>query len=163
MPKIIAKKNANRLALGFAYAVRALMILLKPVVLAVVGLTRLITLPMRGEKQDESGADEAVEELQSIIETAEDEAVLDEDRSELLQAALDFSEISASEAMTARVDMVAIDVDDSMEDILELIDKTPFSRCPSIRTASTISSDFYISTISLRRSWTAASRISARF
>jgi CBS domain containing-hemolysin-like protein len=130
MPKIIAKKNANRLALGFAYAVRALMILLKPVVLAVVGLTRLITLPMRGEKQDESGADEAVEELQSIIETAEDEAVLDEDRSELLQAALDFSEISASEAMTARVDMVAIDVDDSMEDILELIDKTPFSRLP---------------------------------
>lgn len=130
MPKIIAKKNANRLALGFAYIVRALMILLKPVVFAVVGLARLVTLPMRGEKQDENGTGDAVEELQSIIETAEDEAVLDEDRSELLQAALEFSEISASEAMTARVDMVAIDIDDSMEDILELIDKTPFSRLP---------------------------------
>lgn len=130
MPKIIAKKNANRLALGFAYPVRALMILLKPVVFLVVGLARLITRPLRGEAQEEGDSEAAVEELQSIIETAEDEAVLDEDRSELLQAALDFSEVSASEAMTARVDMVAIDVDDDMEDILALIDGTPYSRLP---------------------------------
>ncbi|NCB50738.1 MAG: HlyC/CorC family transporter [Clostridia bacterium] len=130
MPKIIAKKNANRLALSLSYIVRGLMIITKPVVLIVVGLVRLITLPMRGEEQEDGGSDAAVEELQSIIETAEDEAVLDEDRSELLQAALDFSEISASEAMTARVDMVAIDIDDDIGDILDIIDGTPFSRLP---------------------------------
>ncbi len=130
MPKIIAKKNANRLALSFAYFIRVLMILMKPVVFVVVGLTRILTLPMRGEKQDDSGAEAAVEELHSIIETAEDEAVLDGDRSELIQAALEFSEISASEAMTARVDMVAVDIDDEMDEILSLIDSTPFSRLP---------------------------------
>ena len=51
-----------------------------------------------------------MEELQSLIETAEDEDVLDEDRSELVQAAIDFSEISAFEVMTARVDVEAIDI-----------------------------------------------------
>src|SRR5699024_10368452 len=72
----------------------------------------------------------AVEELQSIIETAEDEEVLDENRSELLQAALDFSEVSASEAMTARVDVEAIDIDDDWEEILEVIENSTHSRLP---------------------------------
>lgn len=67
------------------------------------------------------------QELQSIIETAEDEDVLDEDRSELLRSALDFSDISASEAMTARVDMVAIDIDDDWDDIVRIIDDSSYS------------------------------------
>lgn len=129
VPKILAKKNANRLALAFAYIIRGLMLLLKPVVFLVVGLVRLITLPMKGENAQDAG-EGAVEELQSIIETAEDEDVLDEDRSELLQAALDFSQVSASEAMTARVDVVAIDIDDDWEDIIRTIDGAPYSRLP---------------------------------
>lgn len=127
MPKIVAKKNANRYALAFAAPVRFLMIILWPVIKIVVGLVKLITLPMRGDEDDE---DAAVDELQSIIETAEDEDVLDEERSELLQSALDFSEVSASEAMTARVDVVAIDIEDDWEDILKVIENTTYSRLP---------------------------------
>ncbi|MEG1632803.1 MAG: hemolysin family protein [Oscillospiraceae bacterium] len=130
VPKIIAKKNANRFALRFAYVIRALMIILKPVVFIVVGLIKLITIPLKGEARDGDDSGAAVEELQSIIETAEDEDVIDEDRSELLQAALDFNEISASEAMTARVDVVAIDIDDDWDEILDTIERTPFTRLP---------------------------------
>ena len=57
--------------------------------------------------QNQGGSEEAVEELQSIIETAEVEDVLDEDQSELLQAAIDFADVSALEVMTARVDVCA--------------------------------------------------------
>ena len=88
----------------------------------------LLTLGMKGEEDED--ADEAVEELQSIIETAEDEEVLDEDRSELVQAAIDFSEISASEVMTARVDVQAIDIDDDWDEILAQIEEAPYSRLP---------------------------------
>lgn len=128
MPKIIAKKNATNLALRFAAPVRFLSILLTPVIWVVVTLIRLITLPLRGAKDDDSDA--AVEELQSIIETAEDEDVLDEDRSELLQAALDFKDISASEAMTARVDVEAINIEDDWDEILEAIQTSTYSRLP---------------------------------
>ena len=82
MPKIVAKKNANRLSLAFAGPVRFLTVIFKPLTLLVVGLVHLVTLPLKGEKDSEQ--DDAVEELLSIIETAEDEDVLDEDRSELL-------------------------------------------------------------------------------
>ena len=128
IPKIVAKKNANRLALSFAYVVRALTLVLTPLRVVVVGLVRLLTGPMKGE--EDAGEEEAVEELQTLIETVEDEGVIDEDRSELLHAALDFSEISAQEAMTARVDMVAVDIDDDWEDILKTIEDSPYSRLP---------------------------------
>ena len=128
MPKITAKQNANRFALKNAYAVRAMMIIFYPLVWLVVMLIKLITLGMKGEKDDTP--DEAVEELQSLIETAEDEDVLDEDQSELVQAAIDFSETSASEVMTARVDVQAIDIEDDWEDILSIIEDAPFTRLP---------------------------------
>ncbi len=129
MPKIVAKSSANRIALRHAYFIRILSVLFKPLIMLVVGLIRLICLPLKGERTDASD-DAAVEELSSIIETAEDESVLDEDRSELVQAAIDFSDVMASEVMTARVDMFALDIEDDWDELLKTIDESPYSRLP---------------------------------
>ena len=67
IPKIVSKKNANRFAVQFAYPVRGLMFILKPVVFLVVGAVHLITGHMKGEK-DGDDQEAAVEELQSIID-----------------------------------------------------------------------------------------------
>jgi len=130
VPKIVASKNANRMSLSFAGFLRGLEILLRPLVWCTVGLAGLITKPLRGEKVDENTQEAAVDQLQSIIETAEDEDVLDENESELLQNALDFSDVSVSEVMTARVDMVALDIDDDWDTLLKIIDEAPYSRLP---------------------------------
>ncbi len=129
IPKITAKKKATTLAMRYAVLLRILMIILFPLVGLVVLLVRLFTAGMHPEKSpDES--EEAVDELQMIIETAEDEEVIDEDRSELVQAAIDFSEIPASAAMTARVDMQALDIDDNWENILATVENANHSRIP---------------------------------
>ena len=128
IPKITSKKAANTLSLRYAYAVRVMMIVLKPLILLIVGLVHLLT--GREAPEEETDGEEAVEELQSIIETAEDEEVLDEDRSELLQAAIDFSEISAQEVMTARVDVCAIDIEDDWNEIVSAVEAASFSRLP---------------------------------
>ena len=129
IPKIVAKNSANRIALRHTYFIRILSVLFKPLIMLVVGLIRLICLPLKGERTDASD-DDAVEELTSIIETAEDESVLDEDRSELVQAAIDFSDVMASEVMTARVDMLALDIEDDWDELLKTIDESPYSRLP---------------------------------
>lgn len=129
MPKIIAKQNANTLAERFSGVITALMFILKPLILVVVALVRLVTFFLKGERESRDFS-QAVEELQSIIETAEDEDVLDEDQTELIQAAIDFSEIAAYEAMTARVDVQAIDIDSDWDEILSAIENSPFSRLP---------------------------------
>ena len=128
IPKICAKQNANRFSLRFAYMIRFLTVILTPVIWLVIGLNWLMTFWLKEEK-DESG-EEAVEELHSIIETAEDEEVLDEDQSELLRSAIDFSDISALDVMTARVDVVALDIEDSWDEILTQVEQASFSRLP---------------------------------
>ncbi len=129
MPKIVAKKNANRFALILCYPIRFLSLVLKPVTVIIVGLVNLIMklLPQPNTKRSE---DEAHQEFQSIIETAEDEHVLDEDESELLQAALDFYEISVQEVMTARVDVTAVDIEDPLDELLNLAEQSIHSRLP---------------------------------
>ena len=129
MPKITAKQNATRFSLKIAPFVRLLSIVLKPLVKAVVWLVNKRT-PHRYEEEEEPDEEESIEELATIIETAEDEGVLDEDQKELLIAALDFADISAYEVMTSRVDLDAIDIEDSLEEIMELVNETPFTRLP---------------------------------
>ena len=128
IPKISAKKNATSFAMKFAYPIRALMIILKPVTAIVVTLVNLITNMLPDVEEEDSDA--ALEELHTMIDIAEDEDVLDEDASELVSAAIDFADISASEVMTARVDIIAIDIDDPWEEILRTIDASPYSRIP---------------------------------
>ena len=128
IPKIAAKKKANGFALFASAPLRFLMILFKPVIWIVVNVINLITFKMNPE--EEKDEDEGTTELQSIIETAEDEGVLDKERTELIHAAIDFSEISAFEVMTARIDVDAIDIDDDWEDILEVVRNTSHTRIP---------------------------------
>ena len=128
IPKILAKKNANRFALKWAYVIRVLMIILYPVIWLVVGLIKLITMPLKGNT--EIGSEEAVEEFQNIIDTAEDENVIDGDQSELIHSAIDFSDTEASEVMTARVDVCAIDIDDDWDEIIKAVEEAPYTRIP---------------------------------
>ena len=128
IPKITCKKSANQVAERYAYPVQTLMIVLKPLVWLVVKTIELITKPLKGEEDED--AEEAVEELQNLIETAEDEDVLDEDQSELVQAAIEFDQISASEVMTARVDVYAIDIEDDWDEIVSAVEASPYSRLP---------------------------------
>ena len=127
IPKIYCKKNATAVAMRFAKPISVLIFIFKPVIWIIVGLVKLLTLGIRKEKED---TEESVEELQSIIETAEDEGIIDEDDSTLMQAAIDFADISASEVMTARVDVHAIDIDDSWSEIRKAIEESPYSRIP---------------------------------
>ena len=129
IPKITAKKKATTLSMRYAYIIRVCMIVLFPLIWVIVKLIALFSLLIRPD-EDQTDGDEAVEELQQIIETAEDEEVIDEDRSELVQAAIDFSDISAYEAMTARVDIQAIDINYGWEKILSAVENANHSRIP---------------------------------
>ena len=59
IPKITAKKAANTLSLRYAYAVRVMMIVLKPLILLIVGLVHLLT--GREAPEEETDGEEAVE------------------------------------------------------------------------------------------------------
>ena len=128
VPKILAERNATSFSLVLARPVRVLMVILRPVTYVTVAFVNFITRLFPDEKED--GSDLAAEELRTIIETAENEDVLDEDTSELVSAAIDFSEVTVQEVMTARADMVVINVEDDPSEIYEGVMSAGVSRIP---------------------------------
>ena len=70
------------------------------------------------------------EELATIIETVEEEGVIDEDSGELLQSALEFSDITVEQILTPRVDVQGIDCEDAPEIILSEVMNARYSRFP---------------------------------
>lgn len=127
MPKIVAKDQSDGFVLLAAYPLRLLMLVTKPLVIAITWILDRITKLWGGTPEpDPMTADE----LMTMIETVEDEGVIDEDRSDLLQSAVSFGETTVEQVLTPRVDLVAIDLQDSREDILHTMETSRFSRIP---------------------------------
>lgn len=128
VPKIIAKNNADAFVCFFAYPINILTKILYPLVWIVMRLIGLLSRLWGSDSEDVPTVTE--EELSSIIETVEEEGVIDEEKSDLLQSTLDFRDTTVEEIMTPRVDMTTFDISDSYEEIEQIIDQSCFSRIP---------------------------------
>ena len=128
VPKIVAKNNADTTVLWFAYPIRILTYILYPIVWLVMGLVKLLSKIWGKDKDD--GPTVTEEELSSIIDTVEEEGVIDEDQSDLLQSTLEFRDTTVEEIMTPRIDMLAFDILDTPDEIHKVIEGSHFSRIP---------------------------------
>ena len=128
VPKIVAKNNADTTVLWFAYPIRILTYLLYPIVWLVMGLVKLLSRIWG--KDNDDGPTVTEEELSSIIDTVEEEGVIDEDQSDLLQSTLEFRDTTVEEIMTPRIDVLAFDIQDSPDEIHKIIEGSHYSRIP---------------------------------
>lgn len=129
VPKILAKQHADRVVCWVAYPVRILTIILYPAVFIVMLIVNLLR-KLWGKDRAEDEPTVTEEDLSSIIETVEEEGVIDEDKSELLQSTLEFPDTTVEEIMTPRIDMLSIDVEDAPEAIEDIIEESRYSRIP---------------------------------
>ena len=68
------------------------------------------------------------DELETIIDTMEEEGSIDEDEAEMLQSVLDLSDKRVYDIMTPRVDMIGINIKDDIESIKQVFFDNQFSR-----------------------------------
>ena len=125
-PKVIAKTNSKLLIKLFSLPLFFFMIIFSPLAFLINSIIKLINKLF--VKDVDNGV--TPDELASIIETGEEEGSIDEEKSELLQSAIDFNETSIMEIMIPRVDMVSIDINDDAKEILKIVNATPYSRIP---------------------------------
>ena len=126
LPKSIAKKYPERLSKATAPSLRFFMLLFWPV-------SSLLTLIGRGAAALTKGDPEisvTEDELYDIIEDMTEEGSLDEEQGDLISSALQFGEVTVESILTPRVDLEAIDIDDSLEDILSQVKSQNHSRLP---------------------------------
>lgn len=131
LPKNMGKMHPEKWSCIVAYPIRALTWVLFPIVFIVTWFMRKLQNVWGTDDEDVPTVTE--EELSTIIDTVEEEGVIDEEQSELLQSTLEFPETTVSEIMTPRIDMVQIDVDDDPEAILEIAEESRYSRIPVYR------------------------------
>lgn len=126
IPKSYGKVNSMKLALAVSGSLRGLMKLLSPIAyfFTLIGNWVSALFPISSEPEITE------EELYDIIETANEEGVLDEDQQELVNSALDFDDITVGDIFTARENIVAIDINSTKEEILQVIKNHKYSRLP---------------------------------
>lgn len=128
VPKLLCKQHADTVVMWIAIPVLILMIVLSPAVAVVMGLLWVLRLIWGKDKNE--GVDVTEEEFSSIIDTVEEEGVIDEGQSDLLQSTLEFHETTIEEVMTPRIDLTTIDIDDDRESIIDTIENSTYSRIP---------------------------------
>ena len=126
LPKSIAKKFSDSIALSTAGTLVFFMKLFKPlsVCLTWIGEAAARLAPGDGEKSVTE------DELYDIIEDMTEEGSLDEEQGDLISSALQFGDVTVENVLTPRVDLVALDIRSSHDEILERIRTTNHSRLP---------------------------------
>ena len=133
IPKAFANDRADTTARAMSGILIFLMKILSPLVFFFSAISNAATKLSDRFFKSEAEPTITEEELYDIIDTAEEEGVVDEDSSDLIKSALNFSDTRARDVMTMVEDIVAIDVTSSNEDVAKLIQSTSHSRIPVFR------------------------------
>ena len=126
LPKSIAKKYSLKCALVTAGSLRMFMVLFAPLSAVLSGIGRAAASLTRGEPEISVTEDE----LYDLIEDMTEEGTLDEEQGDLISSALQFGDVTVEAILTPRVDLAAIDIGDSHEEILAQIKSQNHSRLP---------------------------------
>lgn len=124
-PKTFAKDNAERFSLAVVNVLDLIIKVLSPLAFVFLQLKNCIS-----KKGDAAQPTVTEQELKYIIEESQNEGVLEEQESQLVQSALDFDETTVNEVLTPRVDVVAVDIGEDVEEIKRLFLEEGYSRLP---------------------------------
>lgn len=126
IPKSFANDRSETLSLGTEGSLRFLMKILTPFSAFFGAIARAASRLFAREETPSITEDE----LGDIIETAEEEGVVDEEQSELLRSALEFGDTVVGDVMTMAKDIDAVDINATNEQVLAVIRDSVHSRLP---------------------------------
>ena len=131
MPKSVANEYSESFAMFASGVLSALMKVFSPFVWCFAKLKKALSKKLAGPMGEAANQPSVTEEeLKVIIDEIQDEGVLEEQESDLVQSALEFDEICVNEVLTPRVDVVGVELGDSIESIRDLFFAERYSRLP---------------------------------
>ena len=127
-PKNIAAANSEKLALNVARPIKLLDFIFKPVNFILGKITGAITKIFVGEEEESSLVTE--EDLKTIVDVSEEQGVINNEESEMINNVFEFGNSYVSDIMTARTNMEAISIESDQEELNEMLKETNHSRIP---------------------------------
>ena len=127
IPKLLAKRMPDTFANAFAYPLFAFYILFFPLGILFKGLYRLMGLVFKGKEDPALTEDD----LKEALEEAEEDGLLEENESDIIQATLDFDDKRVAQILTPAKKMLMLDAYGlTKEGLLAFLRKCPYSRVP---------------------------------
>ncbi len=129
VPKRIAMQKPDEIAKVTGYVVEKLGYIVSPIVrfLSFSTNTVLKLLRLKTETEEESVTEE---EIKMMMEVARKEGNIEKAESDWIQNVFEFNDVSLYDIMTHRIDLEMIEVDTPVDQILQKIKTTGFSRFP---------------------------------
>ncbi|HEV8651458.1 MAG TPA: hemolysin family protein [Actinomycetes bacterium] len=127
-PKTFAVQHTDRVALGVAPFVYLLVRLpiLGPLTRLLIGIGNVVT-PGKGLR---TGPFLSEDELRAMVDEAEKEEVIEQEEREMIHSIFEFGDTILREVMVPRPDMVTVSVGRSLQEVLEVILRSGYSRIP---------------------------------
>ena len=129
VPKSIAIRKSESTAMFVAYPLRGFTIVFQPFIWLMNsmsnGFLRMINIPPAEESDIHSS-----EELQLLVKQSADSGEIEEEDYEIIKNAFDFTDHSAKQIMVPRQNILSIDIEDPIEDIINVIVDSVYSRIP---------------------------------
>jgi len=127
VPSAIASGRADQLAPIAAYPMRWLVVLLTPLGLFMMGLSRLFSTTFGGEHITETITEE---EIMTLVDAGEKAGTIEDEEKEMIYSVLQFGETLAREVMVPRIDVVALDITTPLKEALDTFIESGHSRIP---------------------------------
>ena len=127
-PKLAAQINSEKMGLKFSRSIYILSIILKPLVYLLGLFTQYLTKIMSDGRT--SGDEVTEEDLKTIVDVGEEQGVINNEESEIINNVFDFAGSFASDIMTPRTNMETIPIDIKKEEFDEFLIECKHSRIP---------------------------------
>ena len=127
LPKSIAKVRSEEIALLYAPSMTLFVKLLTPVSFMFSGISSIISKLFASENDSNTVTEE---DLLNIIETIEDEGVLEPEKQALVNSAIEFASKVAEDIMIPIEEMVSVSSTTSIDDLAAFLKTSPYSRVP---------------------------------
>jgi CBS domain containing-hemolysin-like protein len=126
LPRLIGTVNKEALVDAFLPSANLFLVLSAPILV----LSRWLCTRQESEEEDEDDREAGDEEIETFIDGAKEEGIIEKDEDELLRSVVEFGDIVVREIMTPRVDIVCIRKDATIQKLRNLIITEKYSRIP---------------------------------
>lgn len=128
IPQVLYRRSSGRWLLPLAPVLRALALLVKPLVLLLGFLHSLTELADGAARPEEPPT--SAENIEALISAGAEEGLIQEDDRKLIQSVVEFGDKVVREVMTPRPNIVAVAADASLEQLRQLVINEQYSRIP---------------------------------
>ncbi len=125
-PKSLAKQAPEKFACATVELVNFFEFIFTPLTVVLKGWTWLVNHVVRVEEDENDISDELI----TMVDEAEKDGDLEEHESDLISAAIEFNDLDVKDVLTPRVDIVAVNITSTHEQIEKAFRFNSFSRLP---------------------------------